>query len=369
MSIPDVLVIGGGIVGMSCARALARRGVAVRLLDAGDHEGVATTAAAGMLAPMAEAQAEDPLLAFNVRARDVYSELVAELEQETGIDIGLWRDGIYEVAFSEDEVNAAKGQVAWQRQSGFSAEWLSAEELRERVPGIGPDALGAILAPEDGALEPLALVAALRASAEAAGAEVVENAQVGAVRIEDRQVRGVTVRGQPTDAGAVLVAAGCWSGRLDGLPRPLSIEPIRGQMVALEWPRDEPRAVVYSAGGYVLRRGDEAVAGSTMEHVGYDASVTEQGVDQIVQAAGRLYPALTRAAQLRCWAGLRPGTPDGRPLLGPDPDVPNLWYAAGHGRNGILLAGLSGEILAQLYLGEEAEYDLAPMNPARFWSS
>jgi glycine oxidase len=369
MSIPDVLIVGAGIIGASCARALAQRGVSVHVVDAGDHDGIATTAAAGMLAPMAESQPEDPLLAFSIRARDYYSELVPELEAETGIDIGLWREGVYQAAFTDEDVERAKQQVAWQRQSGFSAEWLSATELREHVPGIGPDALGATLAPEDGALEPMALLTALKQSATAHGATITLNTRVDGIRIDEERAVSVTVGEESFDAGAVLIAAGCWSGRLKGLPRPLSVEPLRGQMVALEWPRDEPRAVVYGSGGYVLKRGDEAIAGSTVEHAGYDASVTKEGINQIIRAATQIYPALTRSNQRRSWAGLRPGTPDGRPLLGKDPDVANLWYATGHGRNGILLAGLSADVLCRLYTGEEIEYDPSPVDPARFWTN
>ena len=369
MSTPDVLIVGGGIVGASCAHAFAHRKLTVHLVDAGNLDGVATTAAAGMLAPMAESHADDPLLGFCVRARDYYGEIVPELEAETGVDVGLWRGGVYKVAFTAEGVEREKQQVAWQRQRGFSTEWLPTEELLEHIPGIGPDALGATLAPEDGALEPLALVTALRKSAGAAGAKITSNARVDGLRIEGARAVGVSVGGASLDAGAVVIAAGCWSRLIEHLPRPISVEPIRGQMVALEWPREEPAAILYGPGGYVLRRGDEALAGSTMEHAGFDAAVTEQGMESIVGTATRLLPALTQSKRLRAWAGLRPSTPDGRPLLGRDPEIENLWYATGHGRNGILLAGLSADTLAQLYAGDEIEYDLAPVNPARFWTN
>ncbi len=180
---------------------------------------------------------------------------------------------------------------------------------------------------------------------------------------------GIEAGSDTRPAGAVVLAAGCWSGRVGGLPRPLSVEPIRGQMAALPWPKDEPPAIVYGAGGYVLRRGKEALVGSTMEHAGFDPSVTEEGLQHIYRAMRRIYPALDPRDVTRTWAGLRPVTPDGRPMLGPDPTIPNLWYATGHGRNGILLAGLTGELLADLYAGEPVEYDLTPMEPGRFWRS
>lgn len=366
MSSPEAVIVGGGVIGTACARALARRGVAVTLVDAGARRGAATRAAAGMLAPFPEAVVDDPLLGLSVRARDRYRELAPELKEETGVDIGLWTDGILQLAFTEDEVHRAKSAVAWQRQSGFASEWLSADELRTRTPGVSPDALGALLAPEDGALDPSRLQRALIASARAQGATVRRRA-VQEIRIVAERVQGVRFRADRLDTGAVIIAAGSWSGRLKGLPRPLSVEPIRGQLVAFDWPAEEPPAIAYGAGGYVLARDGEAVAGTTMEHVGFDARPTAEGVARIARAARRIYPALAQAAIRRQWAGLRPMTPDGRPILGRDPVVENLWYATGHGRNGILLAAVTADVLASLYLGDEVDYDLTPLDPARFW--
>ncbi len=365
---PDVLIVGGGIVGAACARALARRGMTVTVADAGARRGVATRAAAGMLAPFAEAIADDPLLGFAVRARDLYRELAPALREETGIDIGLRTDGVLRVTFTEEEVARAKNDVAWQRQAGFPAHWLSPEELQERAPGISPDASGAALAPEDGCLEPEKLHRALLESATAHGATVHRSSRVEELLVEDGRVDGARGRSERYEAGAVVIAAGCWSGQLRGLPRPLSVEPIRGQMVALDWPAGEPSAIVYGSDGYVLERHGRAVGGTTMEHAGFDAKVTPEGVAAILRVVRRIYPALETHGVRRQWAGLRPMTPDGRPLLGRDPTVPNLWYATGHGRNGVLLAGLTGEILAGLYAEESVEHDLLPMDPARFWT-
>ena len=369
MAVPEILIVGGGIVGAACARALAQRGVSVTVIDGGPEPGAATFAAAGMLAPFAEAVPEDPLLSLSVRARDLYHDLAPVLKQETGADIGLRTDGILQVAFTEEELAHAKNEAAWQRQSGFAADWLTPEELRQAAPGIAPDALGAVLAPEDGALDPVALHTALLDSAEARGATVARDEHVEEVIIEHETVAGARTANRLHRAGALVVAAGAWSGRLKGLPRPVSVEPIRGQMIALDWPDEEPRAIVYGCGGYVLRRGDEAIAGSTMEHVGFNASVTEDGVRRIHRVVDRLYPDLAGKPVRRSWAGLRPGTPDGHPMVGRDPSITNLWYATGHGRNGILLAAITGEILAQLYVGEEVEYDLAPLDPGRFWTT
>lgn len=370
MTTPDVLVVGGGIVGAAVARALAVDGHAVEIVDSGREPGIATQASAGMLAPLAESDPEEPLLGLAVRGRDLYRELAPRLAEETGVDLGLWLDGIFKVAFTEEEESAARGAVAWQRQQGLGTEWITASELRARCPGISAEARGAALAPEDGALEPLAALEALLVSAARRGARIVRGARVVGLELAGGRVTGVRTEAGPRPAGAVVLAAGAWSGRVEGLPRPLSVEPVRGQMVAFDWPADEPSAIVYWGRGYVLRRGAEAVVGSTMEHVGFDAGVTPEGRERVAQGGARVYPVLADTAPRRSWAGLRPGTPDGRPIIGADPEVGNLWYATGHGRNGILLAAVTGELVAFLFNGgakDGLEYDLAPIRPDRFW--
>lgn len=365
---PDVIVVGGGIIGVSCARALAHLGAQVLVVDAGDREGAATPAAAGMLAPLAEARAEDPLLALNIRARDLYVKLVAELEEETGIDIGHWTGGILHAVFSEEGEAAAKSRVAWHRQSGFHSDWLPQEDIRERYPGLSQRIVGGVLAGEDGLVEPMALYEAFLKSAELRGARIQEDSPVTRVRLEHGKFVAVEVNGSTIGGDAVLIAAGCWSGRIEGLPRPLSVEPVRGQMAALPWPTEEPRSIVYGDRGYVVNKGNEGLVGSTMEFAGFDASNTDEGFNRIMKSAVQLYPALAGQDSIRRWAGLRPATPDGNPIIGRDPEVENLWYATGHGRNGILLAGLSGELIASLYEGKEVDSDLSALDPGRFWS-
>lgn len=363
----DVLIVGGGVVGTACARALARRGATVTLVDSGPKPGSASLAAAGMLAPLAEAGPEDPMLGMAVRARDYYAELGPALIDEVGIDIGVQYGGILEVAFSEAEVTGVKKEVAWHRQCGFAAEWLSAEELQELVPGIALEALGAAYAPEDGDLNPLALLQALAKSAQDAGAEIIRGEEVKELLIAESSVTGVRTSVGDRGAGIVLVAGGAWSGKIAGLPRPLSVQPVRGQMAAMSWPDECPRMIVYGAGGYVMPQAGGAVAGSTMENAGFEVMVTESGLDHLRSVVKQLLPALGDVLFNRTWAGLRPCTPDGRPIVGPDPYLSGLWYATGHGRIGILLAGYTGELLAQLYFGEEIELDLSPISPTRFW--
>jgi len=176
---------------------------------------------------------------------------------------------------------------------------------------------------------------------------------------------GVATQDASVPASQVVLAAGAWSPRIAELPRPLPVEPVRGQMVATEWPAAPP-AILYHGHGYLLPRGNEALLGSTMEHVGFDGSTTPQAVNEIRRIAARLCPAIGQARVRRTWAGLRPLTPDGRPILGADPEVSGLWYATGHGRNGILLAGITGEVIGDLLFSGETDVDISELSITRF---
>ena len=364
---PDVVVIGGGIIGVACAHRFASHGLTTTVLESGPEPGAATPAAAGMLTTFAESDPADPMFVFSVRARDLYAELIPALQEETGLDIAYRTDGILQLALDEDDITRLREAVSMQRQSGFTVDWLSIDEVRKIAPGVGPDVLGAAMAAEDGGLDPLALHQALLESARRRhGVEIVAS-RGDQLLFDGERVTGVRTASGTVSAGAVVLAAGCWSSQVRGLPRALPVEPIRGQMVALDWPPDEPPATVYAGHGYVMERRGEAIGGSTMEHVGYDPSTTQDGLDDVLAKIRRIYPALGNATVRRTWAGLRPGTPDMLPIIGRDPTVTNLWYATGHGRNGILLAGITGEVLLQLFTGEEVEYDLTPVDPARLW--
>lgn len=364
-AIPDVLIVGGGVVGAACARQLALSGRRVCLAERGGNAGEAWRAAAGLLA----AQIEDPerpqLFELGISGREFYRAQAPGLLETTGVDIGFRDAGILQIARGERDVRLLKERVARQRQRGHHCDWLESAEVKSARPWLGPTD-GAFWAPHDGALDPVRLVEALRADALRLGVEVVTDEIISLTRADGR-ITGAAGRDRHP-AGVTIVAAGAWSGRLAGLPRPLSVEPVRGQMLALPWPDGVPPAIVYGAGGYVLARGDEAIAGSTMEHAGFVPETTGEGMTGIRDRLGALVPALSRAAILRAWAGLRPGTPDGLPILGREPLVEGLWYATGHGRNGMLLAGISAVVLTQLLSGEAAFEEVDTLRPERFWS-
>ncbi|HTS87688.1 MAG TPA: glycine oxidase ThiO [Gemmatimonadales bacterium] len=360
----DVIVVGGGPVGAACARELAEAGRKVLLIDRGDAQGEGWRAAAGMLAAQAGTQPEDPLFELGLAGRERYAEWATPLRESTGIDIGFWQEGIARIAADEDDAALLRSSVAGQRQQGHLCDWFDAGEVKDRWPWIGATH-GALWAPRDAALHPERLVEALGKDAERLGATVLRDQITG---VERRGNRVVGVSGRETyHAGDVILAAGAWSRLLAGLPRPLAVEPIRGQMAALAWPSEVPRAIVLGRGAYVASRDGEAVVGSTMEHAGFNAEVTAAGLAEIFTGVSAICPALAGGEVLRTWAGLRPVTPDGLPIIGREPRLEGLWYATGHGRNGILLAGITGVIIARLLVGENEVEDLAALRPERFW--
>lgn len=366
---PDVLVIGAGLVGASCARALAAAGRRVLLLERGDAGMEASSAAAGMLAPQIEAEPGAPTLALGIAARERYPALAAALRRDTGIDVGHRATGIALVAFDAARAVELRAAAAHQRAAGLPAEWLDRPALAARHPGIGPAALGACLAPRDGAVDNQALVRAVLRDALRLGAELRERTTVWELVVRSGHVSAVVTEHGSLEAPTVVLAAGSWSPQLVGLPRPLPIEPVRGQIAVVDWPVGEPPAVLFGRGAYVVERHGLAILGSTMERAGYVKATTPAGLEHIFAEAGALLPALRERPVHETWAGLRPVTPDGDPIIGRDPEVANLLYATGHGRGGILLGPLTGEIIRDLVVDGATQWDIAPYAVSRFAGS
>lgn len=362
----DAIVIGAGIVGAASARALALAGRRVLVPERGWPGGEATAAAAGMLAPQVDHDPADPGLALGIAARERYPALVSELEGGGAPPLRYRACGIGVVGFDEDRAAELQRRAEAQRAAGLAAEWLDRAALAKRHPGIGPTARGALLAPRDGAIDNTALGAALLASGARAGVEFSEREEVEELLVRGGRVAGVRTSRGLREAGTVVLAAGAWTPSIAGLPRRLPVVPVRGQMMLVPWPATEPDAVLLGRHAFVVRRGDQGVLGSTMEWAGYEPVTTEEGLAHVRRETGALLPALLDQPVQRTWAGLRPVTPDARPIIGPDPELEGLVYATGHGRNGILLGPLTGEIVRDLVVRGETPFDLAPYGVRRF---
>lgn len=328
--------------------------------------GEAWRAAAGMLAAQIEATADDPLFALGVAGRAFYRREADTLLEGSGVDIGLVQGGILQIANTEAQLEQFKAKVAWQRQQAESAELLQPADVAESWPWLQPG-LGAFWAPEDGTVRPDHLIAALLGDAERLGATIVTDT-VTSLWLENGALIGAIGRAATYTADHVVLAAGAWAGRIASLPRPLSVEPVRGQLMAWPWPEGRSSSTVYGDRCYLLRRGEEMLGGSTMEHAGFDANPTDAATAAILSRLVSLDPTLAFVPPTRSWAGLRPGTPDGIPVVGPEPRLAGLWYATGYGRNGILLSGIIGELIAHAIAGEERPEVLRLMRPERFWN-
>ena len=351
----DVLVLGAGVIGLTTAAALAERRVSVTLI--GEHlAGEASPAAAGMLAPSVE-RAVGPAHDFAVAARDRFPSYVEFLAARTGIEVPLNRLGILQVALSE------KGIWGLRKTALPSARWLDSKELHELEPALS-HALGAMFNPDDGAVDNVILLDALNRLVSASDRIERVNDAVTEIDADTDSATVRTATGARYRARRVVVAAGAWAGQIPGARFARAVTPARGQLVS--YSRSPLNHVAYGPRGYVVPRGGVTVGGTTMENVGFDSGTTTSGVEKVRAASEEICPRLASAAQVKAWAGLRPVTPDMLPILGADPELPSLLYACGHSRNGVLMAPLSGDMIADLVTGTPLSHDLAQFRPDRF---
>ena len=345
---PDVLVVGGGVIGCAVARVLARAGRTVLLADRGALGGEASSSAAGVLAVASGSEPAGPRLEQRRQSLALYPALSAALREETGLDVGLARPGVVELALTDADARAAQVRLAERRAQGFAVEWLDAAALRAAQPLASPDARGALHFPEDGLVEGARLVAVLAAAARARGAELIPGAAVrGAERAGDRVTR-VDVAGEWVSPGTVVLAAGAWSARVPDVAPRVRVAPSRGQMLALRPPEPASGPVLAAGDGYLVPAGGEVLVGATFEDVGFEKAVTPAGVAVLLGHVERMAPALRAAPIVRLWSGLRPHALDGDPIVARAPDTANLILACGHHRNGILLAPWTAETVAGL---------------------
>lgn len=368
MSAPDVLVVGGGVIGCSAARELARAGASVAVVERDQPGTHASWAAAGMLSPQAECDEPGPFLDLLRAARALFPDVARELREETGIDVAYRDVGTLLVALNDDDERHLEARCAWQTEAGLPVSRLGGEEARGLEPALSPAVRWALRFPEDHQVDNRRLARALWQAAASAGADFRTGRE--AVRLLTDGIRATGVElagGERIEAGRVVLAAGSWAGRLRGLPRPLPVRPVHGQLLAVRTSPPLLEHVVDSPRCYLVPRLDgRLIAGATVEETGFRTAVTPAGLLHLLSSALEIVPSLSGAPVVETWSGLRPGTPDDLPILGPDPEMEGLIYAAGHYRNGILLAPLTGRLVADLALGRSPAADLSPFRPDRF---
>jgi glycine oxidase len=343
----DAIIVGGGVIGLSCAWRLAQAGAGVVVLDREQPPAGATRVAAGMLAPVGELTFGEPeLLELTLVASELYPGFVAELERATGMATGHETNGALHVALDRDEAAQLRRVHDLQRTLGLAAEWLSPGACRELEPGLTPSLAGGVHAAGEGSIDPRALSEALLAALGEEGVEVRTGVEVAEALIEGERVVGVrTASGGELRARAVVLACGAWSGQAEWLPpaaRP-PVRPVKGQILELRSTDGATPCgrILASERVYLVPRPDgRLIVGATVEEQGFDTAVTAGGVHELLREAYRLLPEVAEMELVEAMAGLRPGTADNLPLVGPGA-LRGLVLATGHYRNGILLAPLA----------------------------
>ncbi|MCX5057744.1 glycine oxidase ThiO [Streptomyces sp. NBC_00452] len=371
----DVLVIGGGIIGLVTAWRAAQRGLTAAVVDP-EPGGGAAQVAAGMLAAVTELHyGEQTLLGLNLESARRYPDFAAELTDLTGLDLGYRQCGTLAVALDADDRAHLRELHVLQRQSGLDSEWLSGRDCRRLEPMLAPCVRGGLRVDGDHQIDPRRLARALVTACERAGVVFHRTWAERFHVVRDRAAGVTTAGGDELGAGQVVLAAGSLSGRLPGVPDDAlpPVRPVKGQVLRLTVPkRYAPflsrtvRAVVRGSHVYLVpRENGELVVGATSEELGWDTTVTAGGVYELLRDAHELVPGITELPLTETRAGLRPGSPDNAPLLGPT-QLPGLLLATGHYRNGVLLTPVTGDAMAHVLTTGELPDEARPFTPRRF---
>ncbi|HEU5238997.1 MAG TPA: glycine oxidase ThiO [Pyrinomonadaceae bacterium] len=366
----DVVIVGGGVIGLSIARALAKYGVRnVIVVERNEFAREASWAAGGILAPQVEADEDDNFFRIACASRDLYPEFTKALQSETGIDVQLDTTGTLYVAFAEDEEAEFRARFAWQQGQHLAVEWLDPDGARKLEPLLSERVRYALRFPNDFQVENRRLVNALLMANERLGVRLSRDCEAIAIRTEKARAAGIETTQGFISAPLIVLAAGAWTSSIassTALPQ-IEIKPVRGQMLSFNPSKQLARHVIYSSRGYLIPRSDgRLLAGSTTETAGFEKRVTDEGVYAINSMAVEILPALAWLPVDTSWAGFRPCAKDGLPVLGPTKQIDGLFYATGHYRNGILLAPITGELIAEAIISRSSPALLSAFSPDRF---
>ncbi len=363
------MVIGAGVIGCAVARELAARGAEVRLIDDRPVGMGATQASAGVLAPYLEARDGGPLLDLASASLARFDKFVASASEESASAVPYRRSGLLEVALQDETAHALRCAAEALSARGVTAHLLDARAVHDAEPQLSGEVRTGLFIPSYGFVAAAELTRALAVAAERAGARMLSPQRVRRLSADGKS--GIRIE---TDLGTlmatqVVLAAGSWAGRIDvaGAPAPLPVKPIRGQLLHLAWNGPPLRRVIWGERCYLVPWDDGTLlVGATVEDVGFDERTTTAGVRDLIDAACELVPQGWSAALKSARAGLRPGTPDGLPVIGPSSRLPGLFYATGHYRSGVQLAPITADRVADLVLDNKVDPLLAAVAPARF---
>jgi glycine oxidase len=353
----DVVIVGGGIIGLSCAYYLARHQKRVAVLERGRVAREASWAGGGILTPIHLADYPEPLARLSVLSMGLYPDFVQEVHEASQLDPEFVPSGVLMPLFDDEDEKHAKKLVAWKAKHDQPAEKLSAREACAMEPALNDRIRGAVLLPDISQVRNNRLCRALELALRRRGVDLFEGTPC-------LSIRGPSVETPdgPLSAGHVVIATGAWVKEL----APVPVKPVKGQMILSESAPGFLRRIIISKDQYIIPRLDgRLVIGSTVEEVGFNKTVTMEGVTFLAQRAAEMVPATKQFPMLASWAGLRPGSADRIPFIAPHPEEKRVFVAAGHFRNGILLAPATGTMIASMVLGSPSPIDPSPFGLRR----
>ena len=363
----DVAIAGGGVIGGSIAFELARAGLRVSVFDRQKPGQEASWASAGIISPAPENPRMIATVELAKRSAALYPEFVALVEEISGQSTGFRRKGTLEALFSHTKVELST-IIALHHGLGLKAEPLRAEDAREVEPALSDEVEAAVLRPDEASIDNRALTSAVLEAAQSSGAEIFPGSSVKAIWREGARCRGLALQNEKVEAKWTIIAAGCFSGMIEGISAYAPVRPAKGQMAALRADELKMERVLWSEKVYLVPRNDGRIlAGATVEYVGFDKRVTAGGIETILAAAIELAPGLKDARIEEAWAGLRPDSADHLPILGPT-DLEGLLMATGHFRSGILLTPITARLMREWVTELKVSLDWDRFSPLRFYA-
>jgi len=365
----DIIIIGAGIIGCAIAYRLAKQGLSVIVIEKGEPGQEASWAAAGMLAPQAEISHSipDTLIQLFEASHRLYPDFVSELESQTGTRIPYRSCGSILAARDYPEAKVLSGLFEKLSRRGTQIEEITPDRMRDIEPELADTIETALLLPNDRHVNNRNLVQSLVAAAEQKGVQFITRSAVTGFTVEKNRIVSVHFEDRELSSDLVINCAGCWAGLFAPEKQPgIPVRPVRGQIVCLQVNPQKLRHLIHSSSVYMVPWPDgRTLVGATMENAGYEKINTAWGVQHLLERAMKLVPALQQAQVVDYWAGLRPDTPDNLPILG-GTDIANYYVATGHFRNGILLAPITAELMAELILNGKTRIPLEPFHLSRF---
>ena len=366
MKLYDAVVAGGGIIGASIAFELASEGLSVAVFDAQIPGREASWASAGMISPAPENSTMASLLPISLASVRLYPDFLQRVEELSGKNVGYRKDGALDLLLNETGQGEIDELLALHRDAGLRAEALSGPEARELEPALTGELRAAVHRPDEASLDNRLLTEATLEAARRKGVEIFSGNGAKALWTEGTTCRGLHLQNGRMEAKWTVIAAGCFSARIDGVAPYAPVTPAKGQMMALRCGAVNLKKDLWCGHMYLVPRHDgRIIAGSTVEYEGFDRNVTVAGMKNILTGAVSMVPALEAARIEETWAGLRPDSPDHLPILGPT-DLAGLLIATGHFRSGILLTPVTARLIREWVTTQKVSEDWAPFSPLRF---